>query len=565
MSRSAHERDAKLEASDIDSLLERARRSYKARAWDDAVALFQAADALAPLAVDDLEQLALAAALIARDDLHLKTHERIYHACVEAGDARRAARAGFWLGFRLMPLGERARAQAWFARAQRTLEGLSGEHVEAGYLLLPTILLKAKGGELDAADQLANEARAIAHRFKDADLIALSSTLHGRVLLGRGEIERGLALFDEAMLWAADHELSPPLTGIIYCHVISACTQVWALDRAREWTAALSEWCDAQPQLRAFAGPCLVHRAELMELNGDWTSSIDAARMAAERTVSTNDPVAAATALYQQAEIHRLRGEEALADAGYSECSKRGIEPLPGLALLRLAQGKTEAAASAMRRVVASTADRLQRTRYLPAHVQIMLAIGALDEAKAGADELEAIAAAYGGEVLLAKAQHARAAVLLAQGNARAAVQPLREALLTWQRIGAPYIAARIHGLLAQAFDALGDCDCAALERGWAREAFEQLGAAPDLAALGAQPAVSVRPLAPAAPNTYGLSPRELQVLKLVASGKTNRAIAGELFLSEKTVDRHVSNIFGKLEVATRAAATAFAYEHGLI
>lgn len=561
MSRPAHEPDAKPMASNIGATLESARRSYQARAWDDALGGFVAAEALAPLSIDDLERLAISAALVAQTELHLKTLERVHNACMEAGDQLRAVRAGFWLGFRLLPLGERARAQAWLSRVQRILDGFEGDCVERGYMLLPTVIQRALAGELDVAEGLALKVKEIAERFADRDLLAFGRTMHGRVLLRRAEIERGLSLFDDAMLAATSEELSPTVTGLIYCHVISACTQVWALDRAREWTDALSEWCEAQPQLCAFAGPCLVHRAELLELGGEWSSSIDVARLAAQQPAISNDPMASASAMYQQAEIHRLRGEDALAQAAYTECSKRGREPLPGLALLRLAQGNAEAAASAMRRVVAGTTDRLHRTRYLLAHVEIMLAVGASDEAQAAAAELESIAAFYGGEVLQAMAQQACGSVRLAEGNAQAAVEPLRGALLTWQRIGAPYIAARIHVMLARAYEALGDRDCARLEHSLAHEAFEQLGAAPDLAALAPR-----QPIAePPAQDTRGLSARELQVLKLVASGKTNRAIAGELFLSEKTVDRHVSNIFAKLEVPSRAAATAFAYEHGLL
>jgi ATP/maltotriose-dependent transcriptional regulator MalT len=311
-----------------------------------------------------------------------------------------------------------------------------------------------------------------------------------------------------------------------------------------------------------FAGTCLVHRAELMELGGEWSESFEAARSACNRVTFHNDPDLAAHALYQQAEIHRLRGQDAEAETAYTECSKRGREPLPGLALLRVAQGKLEPAANAMRRVVAATSDGLQRTRYLPAHVEVMLAINALDEARAACAELEATAARYGGEVLEAMAKHAHASVALAEGNAQGAIEPLRHALQVWQRIGAPYIAARIHVLLARACAMLGDEEGALRECAFARETFEQLGATPDLAQLDA---LNEGKAGAAGKASHGLSARELQVLKLVAAGKTNRAIAGELCLSEKTVDRHVSNIFGKLGVPSRAAATAFAYEHGLI
>jgi ATP/maltotriose-dependent transcriptional regulator MalT len=559
MSRSEREPEAG-ESDSVDQLLACGRESYAKRAWADARSAFLAADALAPLAIDDLERFAHAAGLVNDVELMLKTLERTHNLCVQEGQELRAARAGFWLGFRLMPRGERARAQAWFARVQRILDR-HDDCVERGYVLLPATIMKIVAGEIDAAEVMAKQATAIGEHYRDRDLIAFARALHARVFLRRADLATGLSMFDDVMLEATSQELSPTVTGLIYCNVIAALTGVYAFDRAREWTAALSSWCDAQPQLATFAGTCLVHRAELMELGGEWNESIETARSVCDRVTFTTDPSLAANALYQQAEIHRLRGEDAEAEAAYTACSKHGREPLPGLALLRLAQGKHEAAANASRRVVAATTEAMQRTRYLPAHVEIMLATGALEEARAACAELEEIAALYRGEVLDAIAKHARGSLSLAENNPQAALEPLRAALHEWQRVGAPYIAARIHALLACACEALGDHESAQLERSAARETFEQLGAAPDLAQLASHD----QPASAAARASHGLSARELQVLRLVAAGKTNRVIASELFLSEKTVDRHVSNIFGKLGVASRAAATAFAYEHGLI
>jgi ATP/maltotriose-dependent transcriptional regulator MalT len=309
-----------------------------------------------------------------------------------------------------------------------------------------------------------------------------------------------------------------------------------------------------------------VHRAELMELGGDWADALEEACLAEARLDAKVDPKATADALYQQAEIQRLRGELAQAEENYARASRQGRDPLPGLALLRMAQGRSDTAASSMRRIIASTTDALQRARYLPAHVEIMLAVGAMDEAQAAADELGTIAAAFDTEVLRAMATQARAAVLLAQGRAHAAIEPLRDALLVWRKLGAPCLVARLHVLLGLACQQLGDSEAADMEWQAARATFVQLGAAPDLAALDAHQA-PVRPTSKPASTSeaHNLSARELQVLRVVASGKTNRTIAAELFLSEKTVDRHVSNIFVKLNVSSRAAATAYAYENGLV
>ncbi len=368
------------------------------------------------------------------------------------------------------------------------------------------------------------------------------------------------------MLAATAGELSPIVTGLVYCGAIASCQRVYALDRAREWTSALAVWCDAQPQMVTFQGPCLVYRAEILQLRGAWRESI----AEAGRAVSAVEPAVSADAFYQEAEIHRLRGELALAEEAYRNASQRGREPQPGLALLRVAQGRSDAALSAIRRVVQAAVEPLARTRLLPAFVEISLAVGDVEGARGACAELEATAARFDIVVLDAMADHARGALQLAAGDAAGAVAPLRRAFHVWQNIGAPYIAARIRMALARAFQALGDEDGAGLELDAAREAFEQLGAAPDLAAVDA-----LRPDADAGAKSdardldavapHGLTPREVEVLRLVASGKTNKDIARDLYHSEKTVERHVSNIFPKVHVASRAAATAYAYEHGLV
>jgi DNA-binding CsgD family transcriptional regulator len=317
---------------------------------------------------------------------------------------------------------------------------------------------------------------------------------------------------------------------------------------------------EPQSQLVAFGGACLIHRSEILQLGGDWTEALSEARRAETR--SERYTGSGADASYQQAEIHRLRGELSAAEAAYARASELGREPQPGLALLRLAQGKYEAAAAASRRVLLATTDPLERTRFLPAHVEIMLACSDLDEARRAAGELDSLAGRFDLEVLRAIAGHAAGAVALASGDAQGAIAPLRLAQEIWRNVGAPYLSARIRVLVARAFAALGDEDGAAMERDAAKKIFVELGAASDLAAL--EPAVSsgTRPAAGAA---HKLSARELEVLRLVATGRTNKVIARELFLSEKTIDRHVSNIFNKLEVSSRAAATAWAYENRVV
>jgi DNA-binding NarL/FixJ family response regulator len=390
-------------------------------------------------------------------------------------------------------------------------------------------------------------------------LIACARHLQGRSLLHKGGIASGLALLDEAMVAVSAGEVSPVMTGLLYCSVIQACQRFYALSRAREWTAALAQWCDKQPEMVAFTGTCLVHRAEILQLRGAWQEAIEEARRACKRFSQGTDPSPPGTALYQEAEVHRLRGEFAEAQAAYRAASQEGCEPQPGLALLLLAQGRTDAAVAAIRRVVGITTDRLQRISLLPAYVEIMLAAGDVGGARNASRELQEAAQTFESEVLRAIAAHARGAVELGE-NPRGALASLRLAFQSWQQAEAPYLAARVRVLLGLACRALGDEESGALELDAARTVFSQLGAAPDLARADALLAQGT-----ASGSAHGLTPRELQVLRLVAAGKTNKKIAVELILSEKTVDRHVSNIFTKLDVPSRAAATAYAYEHKLI
>src|SRR5215467_275369 len=538
------------------------RRAFEQRAWGDAYDALSQASATDPLSADDVERLAWSAILTGHDEPALEAFERLHQLRLDAGENQPAARAAFWLAMRAMVLGQTARASGWLGRAERLVDPNGDDCAECGYLRLMRIFRHTAAGDHAAAGTAAAEVATIGDRFKDPDLSALGRDFQGRAMIREGRLSEGLRCFDEAMVAATCGELSPIVTGLIYCDAIAACQQTHALDRAREWTMALSGWCEAQPQLVPFAATCLVHRSEVMQLGGAWTEAFEEARRASIR-LSHARGGDAGHAAYQEGEIHRLRGELAEAEQAYARASERGRDPHPGLALLRVAQGRFDVAAAASRRVLSETSDPLKRTRFLPAHVEIMLAASDLGEGRRAANELSELAERFGIELLNAMAHHAKGALALAEGDARGAIDPLRQARDAWQGVGAPYLSARIRLLMARAFQALGDTDGVALEVDAARKIFVQLGAAPDLAALEAMTAPAPANARPTPP--HGLSARELEVLLLVASGKTNKAIADALFLSEKTVDRHVSNIFVKLDVPTRAAATAWAYQHRLI
>jgi len=547
----------------MDAAEVRGREAYEARAWGDAFEALSQASTEGELGAEDVERLALSAGLTGHEDACIAAFERLHQLRLEAGDVPGAARAAFWASMRLFSLGEMARGGGWLGRAQRLVQGEGHESVERGYLKLPLVFRLTAAGNHVAARAAAAEAAEIGAQFRDADLHALGRCFEGRALIRQGKPGEGLSLLDEAMVAVTGAEVSPLVAGLVYCGVIAACQQSYALDRAREWTRALGTWCEKQPQLVAFAGACLIHRSEILQLSGSWGEAVEEARQASRRLSHTRDSEAG-NAHYQEGELHRLRGELKLAEEAYALASERGREPQPGLSLLRLAQGRVDMAAATSRRLLSATAAPLLRARFLPAHVEIMLGAGALDEARAAADELSQMADSWGMEALGAIAQHAEGAVLLAEGQAAAAIEPLRRSQEVWQRVGAPYLSARVRRVLARAFEAVGDSDGAALELEAARKIFEQLGAAPDLGSLEAHggPPEEKKP---GKHRTHNLSTRELQVLLMVAAGKTNRGIAEEIHLSERTIDRHVSNIFAKLNVATRAAATAWAYEHDLV
>jgi DNA-binding CsgD family transcriptional regulator len=539
--------------------LERGRASYGRRSWGEAYTLLTEANRASRLDAPDLELLATSAYMLGRDDEWVAGLERAHHLYVSAGDGLRAVRCAFWLGINHMLRGELGPASGWLGRAQRLLEGEEEDCVERGYALLPAVFRHEAAGEWEAAAATAGEAATIGERFAEHDLVALARQAQGCILTESGRITEGLPLLDEAMVTVTTQELSPIVAGLVYCGVILGCQEAYEVRRAREWTAALGRWCDQQPDLVAFTGRCLVHRAEIMQLGGEWQDALLEATRAAERLAAGFNQGAAAEAFYRQAELHRVRGELDAAEAAYREASIRGREPQPGLALLRLAQRRGDAAVAAIRRVLGETTQASRRAGLLAAAVEVHLAGNDVEGARDACAEFEELAGSSGRELLTGIAAHARGAVELAAGDAAAALVALRLALGTWQELGAPYEEARSRELVGLACRALGDDDTASLELEAARATFARLGAATDRDRVDA-----LLERGGTAPR-HGLTAREQEVLRLVAAGKTNRAIADELVLSARTVDRHVSNIFVKLGVSSRAAATAFAYEHDLV
>jgi DNA-binding CsgD family transcriptional regulator len=540
----------------VTDALDRGRESFRRREWGDAYAQLSAADRDAPLEVADLEMLAASASLAGEDSASADAWIRAHQECVRAGDRARAVRCAFWLVLGLMLRGELAPAAGWLARGQRFAGDVEG-HAEEGCLLLGDAVQLMFAGDAEGANALYSRAAEIGVRFGDPDVTAMARLGEGQTAIMLGRTADGLTLLDEAMVAVTADEASATMTGLVYCAVIETCQEIFDVRRAREWTTALNRWCESQPELVPYRGQCLVHRAEILELQGQWPDAIDEAQRACERLAEPPHP-ALGRAFYRRGELQRLRGEYDAADHSYREASGHGQSPHPGLALLRYAQGQIDGAATAIRQALSEAQDRISRSRLLGASVEIALATNNVHAARTAADELALTAAEFGAPLLDALSDHANGAVLLAEGDAVAALEPLRQACTRLQELDAPYDVARVRVHIGLSYRAVGDIDAAEMELDAARAGFDRLGAAPDLARVDELTGTAAHETA------GGLTPREVEVLRLVATGKTNRAIAADLFLSEKTVARHVSNIFTKLGVSSRSAATAYAYQHDL-
>ncbi len=554
------------------STLAHGREAYAERRWPDAVGQYTAADHDAELPASDLEQLATAVILTGRGSEGVDILARAHLKYLSDGDYSAAVRCAAWSGLNLMLLGEAARSAGWLARAHRIVDDLPEPCPFEGMLSIPAGLGALYRGDGAAGAEAFTQAADLGRERGDADAAALGLLGLGQARIMQGRLEEGLALLDEAMVAVTVGEISPVPAGIIYCAVIGTCHLAFDLQRAHEWTRALDRWCAAQQRLVAYSGQCQMHRAQLYRLHGAWADAIDAAKTAQDLAFR-GDRMAIYGGFYEQGEIHRLRGDFDAAEAAYRHAQETGFPPQPGLSLLRLAQGKTGQAQSLLRQAM-DGADPTHRRQMLAARVEIELAAGDARAARTAMEELASLCASIDMPLLHALAEQSQAAVLFYEGDPEAALVPLRRAWSRWLSLDAPFEAACCRALVARLCAALGDEESAQLEREAARAAFYELGAAPALAEL--EQWVPIAPdarTAPTPPTEHDahhsadagpLTAREIDVVQLVSAGLSNRNIAAELFISEKTVARHLSNIFIKLGLTSRSAVTAYAYQHGL-
>lgn len=540
---------------DGTGLLEVGRRSYDAHDWPAAYRSLCAAETAAPLDARDRVRLGLASGLLGRDDECDRYLADAFREAAEAGDTATAVTAAFWASFVLANRGETAQARGWCERARR----LVGEATDSVGVTPPgcaVVLLESllafRGGQADLGPRFAAIA-ADASANKQPDLEALAGMGEGYSLVLTGQVEAGMRRLDEVMVAVTSGEVHPMAAGLVYCATIDACRATLDVHRSAQWTAALSRWCEEQPGLVPYRGQCLVHRVQVMLLRGLWEEAVDEADRAYD-LLSRPPQASVGAALYERAELHRLRGELPEAEDKYSRASRWGHDPQPGLALLRLAQGRPDTAAAGLRRTLAEPVESTVLPVVLGAYVEALLASDELGEAAAAVSRLREAAGELGVPMVGALSACAEARLALATGDPATALRSGRRAWTLWHGLDAPYHAARSRVVVAEACRALGDEDAARMELEAALSGFEELDARLDVRAVQQLLAHAESPL----------SPREREVIRLLASGLTNRAIAGRLFVSEKTVARHLSNIFTKLGVSTRTAAAAYAFEHHL-
>lgn len=536
--------------------LHQAREAYERREWVSAYRALSNLDETALQAVD-FTALATTAYLLGRRNDCVQALQRAYRASLDADDRSGAVRAACALTSTLRQAGELAVANGWHARAVRILDELDEDVVERGYVYDSEMMGHISSGDFAAAFPLAPLVTDYGRRFDEPDLFALGLHSEGRLMLYSGRVADGLQLMDEAMVGVMAGEVGPVTAGHVYCSTIEACQEVSDLRRAGEWTHALTTWCDAQPGLVAFTGQCATHRGQLLRLHGAYSKALEELDRAIARYLAVGSDPALGLAHYEHAEVYRVLGEYSAAEAAYDNAAEHGHTAQPGRALLWLAQGRRDAAAAAVQRLLAEVRDPVHRSQILAAAVEVLISSGEIEAVAQLSEELSGLGESFGSTALQAAGHYAVANTELARGAGEPAFSAAQRAMRAWSQHDAPYETARSRVLMGRALRLMGDDESAVADLVAAHKSFADLGALPaeeqTAALLGKEPAPG------------GLSPREVEVLRLVASGMSNSEIATQLVLSEKTVARHLSSIFTKLDVRSRTAAAAFAYEHSLV
>ena len=468
----------------IPERLAEARAALGRHAWQEAFDAFTAVDADAPLAGPDLEALAEAAFFTADVDVRERSFERAFKAYNAAGDPIRAAAVALGLAVDVAIQGRTSIASAWTQRAARLLEGMEETYAH-GYLAIARSFGALAAGRFEEALAQAEEGVRIASTATDPNLQAIALISLGRLKIGSGAPDDGLALLEEASAAAVNDELTPYLTGMTYCTMISACRDLNDYDRASQWTEETERWCE-RSSVAGFPGVCRIHRAEIVALGGDLARAKTELEQAAQELSRYRRFPPLGDGLYAIGEVKLRLGDLDGAEAALRDANAHGHSPQPALAFILAARGDIRAAARSIDAEVAETADMWARTRLLPAQVEIALANGRLGTAREAAKELADIFATHDSPAARARTRDAAARVALAEGRPADAVRELRAAMSAWREVGAPYEIARDRLLLATAHEALQDDAAVDLELATARAEFERLGVPLDLAATDA-------------------------------------------------------------------------------
>ncbi len=528
-----------------------ARAASACHDWQQARAGFLALRARGPLAASDMEALAEAAWWEGAIDESLSAYEEAYRLYLHGDlpEPRPAAMLAMDIGFSWLLRGEEAMGSGWLSRANRLLDGLP-ECAEHGYLRSFELEAAAAEGDFETAIAVARSLAAFAERFGDETLCAYALVSEGIARIKQGDVAHGLAVLDEAMLPVVAGRVRPAFVGNIYCQLMAVCHELADVRRAQQWTDATARWCAGFSNAVMFLGICRVHRAQLLQVRGEWARAEAEIELVCSELAAMNI-IAVGLALYELGEIRRLRGDLDGAEQAYGEAHQRGCDPQPGLALAWSARGRHREALDALLAAEAATTQRLTKTRLWEAVVDVALETGDLAIARRACDELQAAAETYASSGLLAAAALAQGRVQFAEGASEEALHWLTTARQRWQQLGAPMRVAQTRTLLSKVHLALGNEQAAALEAAAAHAELADLGVA--------------RGRARADVPSSGLTARESEVLELVARGLSNRAVAEQLVLSEKTVARHLANLYLKLGVNSRTAAAAYAHAHGLV
>jgi ATP/maltotriose-dependent transcriptional regulator MalT len=541
--------------ADVDIPVDRARAAIGRRDWHGAYEAYSSANP-SLLTASDLEGLADAAWWVSRFPESIEARHRAYEAYVAAGDQRSAAGVAARLAIEHFVREEPSIGGGYLMRAQRHAQAVP-EGPEHGFLAMVEANVARFSGDLEGAIARSGDAVAIGQRYGVPDLIAMAIHTQGLSLLDAGRIADGLALMDEAMVDVLSGTLDPYFTGIIYCSLIAACLELSDIRRAGEWSDAAGTWCDSLQPDSPFPAMCRVNRAEVARLRGAWAEA-EAEAERASKELEAIEPGLAGLALVQVGEIHRRTGDLAGAAAAFARARELGANPQPGLSLLHLMQGRAAEAVTSLDLALAAEHQPARRARLLAAKVDAACAAGTIEAATVAAAELDSLARTGLAPTMEALAATAAGAVALASGDAEGALERCNSAAVAWQRLRLPSEVAKARAMVGRALAAIGDEEGARAEYRAALHAFEELGAVPEAAAIRAL-------LTKPGGLPDGLTGREAEVLRLVAAGKTNRDIAVELVISEHTVARHLQNLFAKIDVSSRAAATAYAYEHDLM